>query len=123
VKYTFDKLFASDSPKAPSFFETRDGKKQPFVSAIEAPDPRTVVFRMPRPWLELFASLVAVPVIPENSFEAQAQKPNGSGAFKFTRYDESQQVVDLDANDNYWEGAPRFIMSSRYRRQITTNDS
>ncbi len=108
VKYTFDKLFASDSPKAPSFFATRDGIKQPFVSAVEAPDPRTVVFRMPRPWLELFPSLVAVPVIPENSFETQAQKPIGSGAFKFARYDESQQVVDMEANDNYWEGAPNI---------------
>ncbi len=108
VKYTFDKLFASDSPKAPSFFETKDGKKQPFVSAVETPDPRTVVFRMPRPWLELFPSLVAVPIIPENSFETQAQRPVGSGAFKFARYDESQQVVDMNANDSYWEGAPNI---------------
>ena len=108
VKYTFDALFASKSTKAPSFFETVGGARQPFVSSIEAPDPRTVVFRLRRPWLELYANLVAIPVIPEGTFETQEQKPLGTGAFKFARYDESQQVVDMEANDNYWEGAPNI---------------
>ncbi len=106
VKYTFDKLFASDSPKAPSFFETVNGNKQPFVTAVEAPDARTVIFRLRRPWLELYASLVAVPVIQAGTFETQAQRPMGTGAFKFAHYDESQQIVDMEANDSYWEGAP-----------------
>lgn len=108
VKYTFDSLFASKSTKAPSFFETVGGARQPFISSVEAPDPRTVVFRLRRPWLELFANLVAIPVIPTGTFETQEQKPLGTGAFKFARYDESQQVVDLEANDNYWEGAPNI---------------
>ncbi|HEX8422385.1 MAG TPA: ABC transporter substrate-binding protein, partial [Pyrinomonadaceae bacterium] len=108
VKYTFDTLFASKSTKAPSFFETVGGARQPFISSIEVPDPRTVVFRLRRPWLELFANLVAIPVIPTDTFETQEKKPLGSGAFKFARYDESQQVVDMEANDNYWEGAPNI---------------
>jgi peptide/nickel transport system substrate-binding protein len=101
VKYTFDKLLASDSPKALSFYEN----KKPLVASVEAPDPRTVVFRLTRPWLELFANLIPIAIIPEGTFETQAQKPLGSGAFKFVRYDESQQVVDLEAHDAYWEGA------------------
>jgi peptide/nickel transport system substrate-binding protein len=108
VKYTFDALFASKSTKAPSFFETVGGARQPFVSSIEAPDPRMVVFRLRRPWLELFANLVAIPIIPTGTFETQEQRPLGTGAFKFARYDESQQVVDMEAHDNYWEGAPNI---------------
>jgi peptide/nickel transport system substrate-binding protein len=108
VKYTFDKFLASDSPKAVPFFDMREGKKQPLVASVEAPDPRTVVFRLSRQWLELFANLIPIAIIPEGTFESQAIKPVGSGAFKFTSYDESQQVVDMEANDAYWEGAPNI---------------
>lgn len=108
VKYTFDALFPSKSTKAPSFFETVGGERKPFITFIEAPDPRTVVFRLRRPWLELFANLVAIPIIPTGTFETQEQKPLGTGAFKFARYDESQQVVDMEAHDAYWEGAPNI---------------
>ncbi|MDQ1590157.1 MAG: peptide/nickel transport system substrate-binding protein [Pyrinomonadaceae bacterium] len=108
VKYTFDKLFASDSPKALSFVEGSGANKQPLVTSIEATDPRTVVFRLRRPWLELFANLIPIAIIPEGTFESQAIKPLGSGAFKFISYDESQQVVELEANEDYWEGAPNI---------------
>jgi peptide/nickel transport system substrate-binding protein len=108
VKYTFDKFLASDSPKAVPFYEGTGASKQPLVTSVEAPDARTVVFRLRRPWLELFANLIPIAIIPENTFESQAIKPVGSGAFKFVKYDESQQVVDMEANDNYWEGAPNI---------------
>ncbi|HEX8131782.1 MAG TPA: ABC transporter substrate-binding protein [Pyrinomonadaceae bacterium] len=108
VKYTFDKFLASDSPKAVPFFEGTGAAKQPLVTSVEAPDPRTVVFRLRRPWLELFANLIPIAIIPEGTFESQAITPIGSGAFKFAKYDESQQVVDMEANDNYWEGAPNI---------------
>ncbi|HJR07238.1 MAG TPA: ABC transporter substrate-binding protein [Pyrinomonadaceae bacterium] len=108
VKYTFDKLLASDAPKATSFYDMKDGKKQPLVASVEAPDPRTVVFRLSRQWLELFANLIPIAIIPEGTFESQAIKPTGSGAFKFSRFDESQQVVDMEAHDAYWEGAPNI---------------
>jgi peptide/nickel transport system substrate-binding protein len=108
VKYTFDKFLVSDSPKATSFYETIGGDKKPLVASVEAPDARTVVFRLTRPWLELFANLIPIAIIPEGSFETQAQKPLGTGAFKFVRYDESQQVVDMEAHDAYWEGAPNI---------------
>jgi peptide/nickel transport system substrate-binding protein len=108
VKYTFDKLLASDSPKAASFYEATGGNKKPLVASVEAPDPRTVVFRLSRQWLELFANLIPVAIIPEGTFETQGQKPLGTGAFKFVRYDESQQVVDMEANNDYWEGAPNI---------------
>ncbi len=108
VKYTFDKFLASDSPKAVPFFEGTGENKKPLVASVEATDPRTVVIRLSRQWLELFANLIPIAIIPEGTFETQAQRPIGTGAFKFVRYDESQQVVDLEAHDNYWEGAPNI---------------
>lgn len=108
VKYTFDKFLASDSPKAVPFFEGTGASKQPLVAGVDAPDARTVVFRLRRPWLELFPNLIPIAIIPQGTFESQAIKPIGSGAFKFVKYDESQQIVDLEAHDNYWEGAPNI---------------
>ncbi|HYG12409.1 MAG TPA: ABC transporter substrate-binding protein, partial [Pyrinomonadaceae bacterium] len=60
VKYTFDKFLASDSPKAVPFFEGTGANKQPLVTSVEATDQRTVVFRLRRPWLELFANLIPI---------------------------------------------------------------
>ncbi|OLE50995.1 MAG: hypothetical protein AUG51_24805 [Acidobacteria bacterium 13_1_20CM_3_53_8] len=121
VKYTFEKLFTTDSPKAASFFETTaptnqppnsNGNagaklvKQPIVTSIEAPDAKTVIFRLRKPWTELLANATPVAIIPEGSFENQEKQPLGSGPFKFVSYDAAQQVVDMQSNDDYWEGAP-----------------
>jgi peptide/nickel transport system substrate-binding protein len=104
VKYTFEKLMASDSPKAASFFEGIGAEKQSYITAIETPDAHTLVFRLRKPWLELFANMIPVPIIPEGSFETQGQHPLGTGPFKFVSRNESQQVVDMEANNEYWEG-------------------
>ena len=106
AKYTFEKLMASDYPKAASFYEGTGAQKQRYIDAIETPDPHTLVFRLRKPWLELYANLIPVPVIPEGTFETQAQHPLGSGPFKFVSWNESQQIVDMEANNDYWEGAP-----------------
>jgi peptide/nickel transport system substrate-binding protein len=106
AKYTFDKLMASDYPKASSFYEGTGAAKQSFITAIETPDPRTLVFRLRKPWLELYANLIPIAIIPEGTFETQAQKPLGTGPFKFVSWNESQEVVDMAAHENYWEGAP-----------------
>ena len=107
VKYTFESLFGSTKNKRAPFFESQPGGGAlPYVTAVEAPAPLTVVFRLRKPWVQLFGNLVSVPVIPGGSAEAQAQSPNGSGPFRFVRYDERQQVVDMAAFDKHWQGAP-----------------
>ncbi len=110
VKYTFDKLLApnSPSPKSPSFFEGTGDARQPFITAVEAPDPRTVVFRLRKAWLELYSNMIPIGIIPEGSFETLDQKPNGTGPYKFVARNEAQQSVDLAAFDEYWEGAPNI---------------
>ncbi|MBK8304370.1 MAG: ABC transporter substrate-binding protein [Chloracidobacterium sp.] len=38
----------------------------------------------------------------------QKDKPVGSGPFKFISFDASQNIVELAANPEYWEGAPKI---------------
>lgn len=120
AKYTLDTLLASDSRKAASFFDISGGQPQPYIEAVEAPDAKTLVVRLTRPWPQLLANLVAVPIIPQNTEAAQKTNPLGSGPFRFARYDEAQNYADLTAYDNYWQGAPQ-IKALRVRVIIEAN--
>jgi peptide/nickel transport system substrate-binding protein len=110
AKYTLDALLASKKNKAAAFFETAPGggASQPYVASVEAPDPKTLVIRLRKPWTSLLGNLVSVPVIPQGSADSQKDHPVGSGPFKYVSRDESQLVVDLAAYDNYWQGAPQI---------------
>jgi peptide/nickel transport system substrate-binding protein len=106
VKYTIDAVLASSSGKAASFFEGSGNTRQNLVTGVEAPDPRTVVIRLSKPWLGLLSNLVAIGIVPKDSADSQKTHPLGSGPFKFVSYDTAQQIISLEANPNYWEGAP-----------------
>ncbi|MCD9188085.1 MAG: ABC transporter substrate-binding protein [Pyrinomonadaceae bacterium] len=109
VKYTFDELFKSNGYKANAFYDTVDGQKVKHITSLETPDPKTVVITVSRPALknQLLSNLVAIPIIPAGTVENQENQPIGSGAFKFTSFDKAQNIVELEANPNYWEGAPK----------------
>jgi peptide/nickel transport system substrate-binding protein len=110
VKYTFDQLFASKGSKRLSFYETTDGKQVAHIDAIETPDPQTVVFRISKASLknQLLSNLVAIPIVPSGTIEQQRSKPLGSGPFKFVSFDQSQNIVEFEAFQEYWEGAPQI---------------
>ncbi len=108
AKYSLDTLLNSDSGKAASFFESSPSGKQSYVESIEAPDARTLVIRLRKRWIQLLPNLVPIPIIPQGSAATLKQNPVGSGPFRFVRYDESQQMVDLEAYDKYWQGAPKI---------------
>ncbi len=136
VKYTFDELFKSNGFKSGAFFDTVPDDSSPaantpktvdnsnaaktpvepktkrvaHISSIETPDPKTVVFTVTRPALrnQLLANLVAIPIIPTDSASQQKDKPVGSGPFKFVAFDASQNIVELEANTEYWDGAPKI---------------
>ena len=110
VKYTFSELFKSNSYKSNAFFETVDNQKTPHILSIEAPDPKTVSFTLSRSSLknQLLSNLVAIPIIPEGTISQQNNQPVGSGPFVFVNFDQSQNIVELEANPNYWEGAPKI---------------
>lgn len=84
-------------------------KRVAHITSIETPDPKTVIFTVTRPALrhQLLANLVAIPIIPQGSAARQKDSPLGTGPFKFVSLDASQNVVELAANQEYWEGTPK----------------
>ncbi len=79
------------------------------ITSVETPDAKTVVITIARPSLKnpLFSNLVAIPIIPEGTVAQQKDSPVGSGPFKFASFDASQNTVELAANPDYWDGAPK----------------
>ena len=108
AKYTLDTVLASTFAKAASFFEGSGGSKISFVKSVEAPDAKTLVITLNKQWTGLLPNLVPIAIIPKDSYESQKTHPLGTGPFKFKGYDSSQQIVDLEANPNYYDGPPHI---------------
>jgi ABC-type transport system substrate-binding protein len=108
VKYTLDLLFSSNFAKSASFYEGSGNEKRSLIKSVEAPDARTVVVTLTKPWVGLLSNLVPIPMIPKDSYQSQESHPVGTGPFKFVRYDNSQQVLDVESFADYWEGAPKL---------------
>jgi peptide/nickel transport system substrate-binding protein len=107
VKYTLDLVFSSNFAKSASFYKT-GAEKRSYIKSVEASDARTVVVTLIEPWVGLLSNLVPISIIPKDSYESQKTHPLGSGPFKFVRYENAQQVCDLEAFPEYWEGAPKL---------------
>lgn len=107
AKYTIDAMLKSGGYKAASF---SDGPNQPHIASIDAPDSKTLVIKVNRPALinQTLSNLVTIPIIPEGTIEQQKTAPIGTGAFKFIRFDTVNNLVELAANPDYWEGAPKI---------------
>jgi ABC-type transport system substrate-binding protein len=121
AKYTLETLLASDSRKANDFYEGAGAERKPLIKTIETPDPLTLVVRLNKPLTKFLSGLVPVGMMPQGyTTDQQKKSPVGTGAFKFVRYDESQQVVDLAANDDYWGGAPA-VKQLRVRTILDAN--
>lgn len=108
AKYTLDLVFSSSFAKSASFYEGTGSERKSYIKSVEAPDPHTLVVTTTKPWTGLLPNLVPVAIIPKGSYETQKDQPLGTGPFKFISYDSSQQVVDLAANPDYWDGAPHI---------------
>src|SRR6266436_2633131 len=108
AKYTLDTVLGSTFAKAASFFEVAGATKTAYVKSVEAPDAHTLIIRLNKQWTGLLPNLVPLAIIPKDSYESQKTHPLGTGPFKFKSYDQVQQVVDLEANQNYWDGPPKL---------------
>lgn len=114
VKYTLDLLFSSNFAKSASFFEGTGDEKKSYITSVEAPDQRTVIVTLTKPWVGLLSNLVPIPIIPKDSYESQKTHPLGTGPFKFVNYDNTQQVCDVEAFPDYWDG-PAKLQQVRVR--------
>lgn len=74
-----------------------------YVDRVDAPDDYTVTFHLKEPFASLLWNLSegAMGVVPYGSLDEVAQKPIGSGPFKFVRAEQDKEVV-LERNDDYW---------------------
>jgi peptide/nickel transport system substrate-binding protein len=108
VKYTLDLLFSSNFAKSASFFEGIGADKRSYIRSVEAPDPRTIIVTLTKPWVGLLSNLVPIPMLPKDSYDSQKTQPLGTGPFKFISYDNAQQVCDVEAFPEYWEGAAKL---------------
>jgi peptide/nickel transport system substrate-binding protein len=97
VKYTFETMLALDvSAKKAEFIDT--------LSSIEAKDPLTVIFHCKDPFPGFANAIIPIGIIPEGTSDQQAERPIGTGPFKFESADE--QEVTLTANQDYFDGVP-----------------
>lgn len=108
VKYTLDLVFSSNFAKSASFYEGTGNDKHSYIKSVEATGAKTVVVTLIKPWVGLLSNLVPIAIIPKDSYESQKDRPLGTGPFKFVHYDNAQQVVDVEAFTDYWEGAPHL---------------
>jgi ABC-type transport system substrate-binding protein len=108
AKYTLDTVLTNSFAKSASFFEGVGADRKSYVKSVDAPDAHTLVIRLNRPWTGLLSNLVAIAIIPKDSYASQKTHPVGTGPFKFVNYDSVQQVVDLAVNPDYWDGPARF---------------
>lgn len=115
AKYTIESLMQAGGYKSANFFDVtpnpKDDKnptKESRLTALETPDAATLIVKVKRPSLinQLLADLVAIPIYPEGSLEQQKTSPIGTGAFKFVRFEQMNNFVELEGNPDYWEGAP-----------------
>src|SRR5688500_222596 len=83
AKYTLDLVFSSNFAKSASFYEGSGAQKKSLIKSVEAPDPKTLVVTLIRPWTGLLSNLVAISIIPKDSYGTQKDQPLGSGPFKF----------------------------------------
>lgn len=90
--------------------EKKETRRVPHILSIEAPDARTVIFTVARPDLrnQLLSNLVAIPIIADGTIDQQKDQPMGTGPFKFVSLDAGQNIVEMEANPDYWEGAPKI---------------
>ncbi len=114
VKYTLDLVFSSNFAKSASFYEGTGDDKRSFIKSVEATDDKTVVVTLTKPWVGLLSNLVPIAIIPKDSYESQKTHPVGTGPFKFIHYDNAQQVCDVEAFPEYWDG-PSKITNVRVR--------
>lgn len=120
AKYTVDLVFASTFAKSASFYEGTGDARKSYIKSVEAPDPQTLIITTVKPWTGLLPNLVPVAMVPANGYDTQKDHPIGTGPFKFVSYDSSQQVLDLQANTEYWDGAPH-VPAVRVRVISDTN--
>ncbi len=109
VKATFEFMMnpVNKSPKRGAFR---------MVTAIEAPDPVTIIFHLKEPYASFTGNLLRATsgIVPVNAAPDFSRHPIGSGAFRFVSQSQDDEVI-VERNPDYFRGPPPL---SRVRFRI-----
>ena len=97
IAFTFNSLID------PNFVSARKGAYR-LLQSVRAVDDYTVEFTLKEAFGSFPINLV-MGIVPEGAPASIAQKPIGTGPYKFVSYAADDRVV-LEANRDYWDGAP-----------------
>ena len=99
VAFTFDTALDSANSEA----------DLSMLERVEAPDDKTVVFHLTKPYNAFLYTLAVFGIVPEHCYEAGAygENPIGSGRYLLKQWDRGQQVI-LEANPDYYGKAPNI---------------
>jgi peptide/nickel transport system substrate-binding protein len=112
VKFNFERMLKEDHP----FHDTGPFPLSFFfgaIEAIEAPDTRTVIFKLKEPYAPFLSNLayptglIVSPEAVKTHGKDFGRHPSGTGPFKFVEWESSAKVV-VEANADYWNGAPKL---------------
>ncbi len=102
VKFTFDSVISGPlaTPKRGTY---------ELVKSIEAPDEATVVFHLSRPYSSFLWNVIrqGMGIVPAGSGEDVAQRPIGSGPFRFVSLEPDEEII-LERNPDYFGPAPKI---------------
>jgi peptide/nickel transport system substrate-binding protein len=74
------------------------------IARVEAPDARTVIIHLERPYAPLL-SYLDVGIVPRERNDL-GRRPIGTGPYRLTRWDRGSKI-SLEANPDYWGGTPK----------------
>jgi peptide/nickel transport system substrate-binding protein len=86
------------------------------VTAIDAPDPATVIFRLKEPYASFSINLIrpTTGIVPANAAADFGRKLTGSGPFQFVSQSQDDEVV-IERNPNYSGATPAKLSRIRFR--------
>ncbi len=112
VKFNFDRMLEEDHP----YSDTGPFPLAFFFDAIvetKVIDEHTVQFKLDQPYAPLLSNLayptglIVSPTAVKQNKQNFGRQPVGTGPFKFAKW-ESNRLVALEKNPNYWDGAPNL---------------
>ncbi|WP_010138468.1 ABC transporter substrate-binding protein [Oceanicola sp. S124] len=112
VKFNFDRMLKEDHP----FHDTGPFPLAFFFSSVEEVtviDPLTVEFQLNAPYAPFLSNLayptglIVSPAAVEEYGADYGRHPSGTGPFTFAEWESNTHVI-LNANGDYWDGAPEL---------------